>query len=97
MNKDTLEKLKEMKLYGMYNTFKASLENYGRNNMTIDKFVNMLVCNEWDERYNRHVNHLIKTAGFRLSATQGRPSSPRPSATAPVRRTSGLSMPIRPV
>lgn len=30
MSKDTLEKLKEMKLYGMYNTFKASLENYGR-------------------------------------------------------------------
>ena len=41
MNKDTLEKLKEMKLYGMYDTFKASLENYGRSNMTIDKFVNI--------------------------------------------------------
>ena len=40
MNKDTLEKLKELKLYGMYNAFKASLENYNRNNMTIDKFVN---------------------------------------------------------
>ena len=69
MNRDTLDKLKEMKLYGMYNTFKASLENYGRNNMTIDKFVNMLVCNEWDERYNRHVNHLIKSAGFRFAAS----------------------------
>ena len=69
MNKDTLDKLKEMKLYGMYNTFKSSLENYSRNNMTIDKFVNMLVCNEWDERYNRHVNHLIKSAGFRLQAS----------------------------
>ena len=46
MNKDTLEKLREMKLYGMYNTFKASLENYSRNNMTIDKFVHMLVCDE---------------------------------------------------
>lgn len=68
MNKDTLEKLKELKLYGMYNAFKASLENYSRNNMTIDKFVNMLVCNEWDERYNRHVNHLIKTAGFKFPA-----------------------------
>lgn len=68
MNKDTLEKLKELKLYGMHSAFKASLENYNRNNMTIDKFVNMLVCNEWDERYNRHVNHLIKTAGFRFSA-----------------------------
>ena len=69
MNKDTLEKLKELKLYGMYNTFKGSLENYSRNNMTVDKFVNMLVCNEWDERYNRHVNHLIKSAGFRFSAS----------------------------
>lgn len=69
MNKDTLDKLKEMKLYGMYNTFKSSLENYSRNNMTIDKFVNMLVCNEWDERYNRHVNHLIKSAGFRLQSS----------------------------
>ncbi len=68
MNKDTLEKLKELKLNGMYNAFKASLENYGRNNMTIDKFVNLLVCSEWDERYNRHVNHLIKAAGFRFPA-----------------------------
>lgn len=69
MNKDTLEKFREMKLYGMYNTFKASLENYSRNNMTIDKFVNMLASDEWDERYNRHVNHLIKTAGFRFPAS----------------------------
>ena len=69
MNKDTLEKLKEMKLYGMFNAFKASLENYNRSNMTVDKFVNMLVCNEWDERYNRHVNHLIKSAGFRFAAS----------------------------
>ena len=44
MNQDTLEKLKELKLYGMYNAFKASLVNYNRNSMTIDKFVNMLVC-----------------------------------------------------
>jgi DNA replication protein DnaC len=69
MNKDTLERMREMKLYGMYNTFKASLENYGRDSMTVDKFVNMLISNEWDERYNRHVNHLIKTAGFRFPAS----------------------------
>lgn len=69
MNRDTLEKMKEMKLFGMLNSFKASLENYNRNNMTIDKFVNMLVCNEWDERFNRHVTHLIKSAGFRFPAS----------------------------
>jgi DNA replication protein DnaC len=53
----------------MYNAFKASLENYSRNNMTIDKFVYQMVCSEWDERYNRHVTHLIKTAGFRFAAS----------------------------
>ena len=36
MNQDTLEKLKELKLYGMYNAFKASLVNYNRNSMTVN-------------------------------------------------------------
>lgn len=69
MNTDTLEKLREMKLHGMYNAFKTSLENYARESMTIDKFVNMLVCNEWDDRYNRNVRRIVKGAGFRYTAS----------------------------
>ena len=69
MNIETLEKLRELKLYGMYNSFKGSLENYNRDSMTIDKFVNMMVNSEWDDRYNRGVDRLIKGAGFRYSAS----------------------------
>ena len=69
MNKETLEKLRDLKLYGMYNAFRASLENYNRENMTIDKFVNQMVNSEWDERYNRGVSRLIKGAGFRYKAS----------------------------
>lgn len=69
MNKETLVRLKELRLWGMYNSFKASLENYNRDNMTIDKFVSMLVSSEWDERYNRGVSRLIKAAGFRYVAS----------------------------
>lgn len=69
MNKDTLEKMKELKLLGMYNTFRTSLENYSRDTMTIDKFVNLLVCNEYDDRYNRSVQRMVKSAGFRYPAS----------------------------
>lgn len=69
MNQDSLEKLRALKLYGMYSTFKSSLENYNRDNMTIDKFVNMLVTSEWDDRYNRTVERYIKSASFKCPAS----------------------------
>ena len=69
MNSETLEKLRELKLYGMYNSFKASLDNYNRDYMTIDKFVNQMVNSEWDDRYNRSVDRMIKLAGFRYAAS----------------------------
>ena len=28
MNQETLDRLRDLKLYGMYNTFKSSLDNY---------------------------------------------------------------------
>lgn len=69
MNQETLERLRDLKLYGMYNTFKTSLDNYNKDNMTIDKFVSMLVTSEWDDRYNRSVERLIKTAAFKYPAS----------------------------
>lgn len=69
MNQETLDRLRDLKLYGMYNTFKTSLDNYNKDNMTIDKFVSMLVTSEWDDRYNRSVERLIKTAAFKYPAS----------------------------
>lgn len=69
MNQDTLEKMKELHLSGMYNAFKTSLDNFGGMKMTQDQFVNWLVTNEWDERVNRTVSRLIKRANFRYTAS----------------------------
>lgn len=69
MNQDTLEKMKDLRLMGMYNAFKTSLESFGSMKMTPDQFINWLVTNEWDERSNRTVQRLIKSANFRYFAS----------------------------
>lgn len=69
MNQDTLDKMKELHLSGMYNAFKSSLDNFGAMKMTPDQFVNWLITNEWDERVNRTVSRLIKRANFRYTAS----------------------------
>lgn len=69
LNKDSINKMREMHLYGMLNEFKASLENFNRDNMTNDKFLNLLLTSEYDERYNHQVRNLIKSANFRYPAS----------------------------
>lgn len=69
MNKETLDKMRQMHLYGMANAFKSSLENYGAESMTNDQFVSWLIANEWDDRCNKTVERLIKSAAFRYNAS----------------------------
>ena len=57
MNNDlTLEKLRSMRLFGMHDAFKASLENTLKEQMTQDQFVFHLVSSEWDNRRNRAID-----------------------------------------
>lgn len=69
MNNQTLEKLTQMRLYGMRDTFKTSLENTLKEQMTQDQFVAHLVASEWDNRRNRVVERAIKAAAFRYNAS----------------------------
>lgn len=64
MNQETLERMRQMHLMGMYNAFKTSLETFRTESMTVDQFVSWLVCNEWDDRQNRLIERLIKQASF---------------------------------
>lgn len=48
MNRETLEKMQQMRLQGMYYAFKTSLETLRMESMTIDQFVSWLVSSEWD-------------------------------------------------
>jgi DNA replication protein DnaC len=68
MNKNTLEKMSQMRLQGMYYAFKTSLENHQKEAMTLDQFVSWLVVSEWDDRQNRSIERAIRQANFRHKA-----------------------------
>ena len=69
MNEETLDKMRQMRLLGMYNAFKISMESFKTESMTTDQFVAWLVSNEWDDRCNRMIERLIKQASFRYKAS----------------------------
>ena len=53
MNNLTLDKLRQMRFYGMHDAFKTSLENILKEQMTQDQFIYHLVASEWDNRHNQ--------------------------------------------
>lgn len=69
MNNQTLDKLRQMRLYGMHDAFKTSLENTLKEQMTPDQFIFHLVSSEWDNRRNRAIDRSLKAAAFRYNAS----------------------------
>lgn len=69
MNQETLERMRQMRLLGMYNAFKTSLEAFRTDSMTTDQFISWMVCNEWDDRRNRLIERLIRQASFRYKSS----------------------------
>jgi DNA replication protein DnaC len=68
MNTNTLEKLRQLKFYGMFHAFKSSLETGQTNDYTADELLAHLVDAEWDERQNRRIERQILSARFRYKA-----------------------------
>ncbi len=69
MNNHTLERLRQMRLFGMHDAFKTSLETSLKENLTQDQLIAHLVNSEWDNRRNRAVERVVKAALFRYNAT----------------------------
>ena len=69
MNNQTLERMRQMRMYGMYDAFKTSLGTTIKETLTVDQFVGMLVSNEWDDRKNRAIQRFIQMANFRYKAS----------------------------
>jgi len=69
MNEITLTKLKQLKLYGMYGTFKTAIETGKTDDYSLDEFVSMIVEAEWDDRKTRKIERGIKNARFHYKAT----------------------------
>ncbi len=69
MNTATLEKMRTMKLFGMFRTFKTSLESGKTENYTPDEMISNLIESEWDDRRNRGIDRQLKNAHFRYKAS----------------------------
>lgn len=67
-NEGTLEKMNQMKFLGMVRAFKLFSET-GTKELTADEIIAHLVDAEWDDRYNRRLNRLLRTAKLRYSAS----------------------------
>jgi len=68
MNSTVLNKMSQMKFYGMQQTYKILLDSNQHHSLTNDEIVSMLIQAEWDDRENRKINRYIKTARFRYGA-----------------------------
>lgn len=69
MNNETLDRLRQLRLYGMYDAFKTNLETSVKETLTADQFIALLVASEWDDRRNRAVERSVRLAGFRYKAS----------------------------
>lgn len=67
-NEGSLEKMNFMKLHGMVRAFKLLLET-GTNDLTADEVIAQLIDAEWDDRYNRKLERLLRASKFRYHAS----------------------------
>ena len=68
MNRETVEKMGKMRLYGMQAAFNAFVEKPPPVTFTNDEMTEYLVQSEWDDRKHRTVQRNIKIAKFRYIA-----------------------------
>jgi DNA replication protein DnaC len=68
-NNATLEKIRDLKLHGMYRSFQTALELRNHENLTADELIGMLVEAEYNHRRNLKVKINLHRARFRYSAS----------------------------
>ena len=64
----TIEKMRQMKLYGMARAMESAVE-MGIDGVTADEFVAHLVDAEYDDRHERRFKRLSRAAKFRYRAS----------------------------
>lgn len=68
MNTATLDKMRSLRLFGMYQAFEAMLNTAQLKEYTHDEMMAHLIEAEWTDRHNRRLVRLIKGARFRYQA-----------------------------
>ncbi len=69
MTKETLEKIKKLRLWGMARAYETSLENEKLLALSADEMIGMLVEAEWDDRQNRNLERRLRNARFRYQSS----------------------------
>jgi DNA replication protein DnaC len=69
MNETIMQKMRQLKFFGMANAFKSSIEDGRLTQFTADEMVAYLIESEWDDRNNRRVDRQIRNARFRYNAS----------------------------
>jgi DNA replication protein DnaC len=64
-----LDKMKQLKLFGMSRYYQASLAMEHQQSYTADELLKALIESEWDERQTRKIERLMRTARFRYKAS----------------------------
>lgn len=67
-NNQTIEKLKKMRLNTMASLHEQCMNNNRMEQLTADEYLALLTEHEWDARFNRRIQNLIKQAQFREQA-----------------------------
>ncbi len=68
-NKQTLEKLKEMRLFGMAQMHAQTIQQNKTPSWTADEYLAYLTDHEWENRQNRKIGRLLQAANFRQKAS----------------------------
>ncbi len=68
MNESTLQKMKQLKFFGMLRAFRTTMETGGTDRYTPDEMAAFLIESEWDDRSNRKIERGLKNARFRYKA-----------------------------
>lgn len=68
-NQATIEKMKQMRLSAMAETYYNSMQNNMHRDYTLDQYLALLVDQEWECRYNKRIENLITSARFRYPAS----------------------------
>ena len=69
MNKESLNYMNRMRLFGMHHAFENSIETHQMETFTNDELVHHLVQSEWDDRQYRSLQRGLKNASFRYKAS----------------------------
>jgi len=68
-HKNTIEKMKQMRLLGMADCYYQSTQNHLYEDYTTDQYLALLIDQECESRQQKKINNLIKSAGYKINAS----------------------------